>query len=288
MQRTWWPEAGTIIVTEPYCLWLSGMTWVQEILSKFDRAELSHSNATGDPDVNILPRHNQFLCGVKKKKQLCLAQLYVIYKSKRLVLLPDPAWKELNSSVPAQSRGHKQGPKFTKGQYPSKHYGTGPERYWTVAFCTSFRYHSSTVYRYWMAGINTVLDSTILVQVFGIRKKLIQKRYCSIPTVETRYWAILFLYPHPVYSTDPIQKRYSPLQLSTCTVPDSTLCVSVLGWIRYEYNNDLYWYSTQFLLFACIHSLIPTPIHFKMALIIICIINFPAVNCVMWIVYIDR
>ena len=71
-----------------------------------------------------------------------------------------------------------------------------------------------------------------------------------------------FLYCHPVYSTHPIQKRYIPLQPSTCTVP----CVSVLGWIRYEYSTDLYRYSTQFLLFACIHSLIPTPIHFKMSL----------------------
>ena len=56
------------------------------------------------------------------------------------------------------------------------------------------------------------------------------------------------------------------VQSITCTVPDSTVCVSVLGWIQYEYSTNLYRYSTHFLLFACIHSLIPTPIHFKMAL----------------------
>ena len=110
------------------------------------------------------------------------------------------------------------------------------EGYRTVPFCTSFRYHSSTIYRYW------------------------------VPDDQCKHGQYHIAAGFLVYSKNLIQKRYSPLQPSTCTVPDSTVCVSVLGWIPYEYSTDQYRYSTQVLLFACIHLLIPTPIHFKMTL----------------------
>ena len=55
------------------------------------------------------------------------------------------------------------------------------------------------------------------IELYGIgtffvsSKKLIQKRYCSISTLEIRHWAIPFLYHRTMYSSNPIQSWHSPL-----------------------------------------------------------------------------